>query len=61
MEGNISIKQISTFCSNFRLERKFVIPIVAVLFLGISAAAIEDAEASHFRLGHLNGASFHFG
>jgi len=54
MEGNISINQISTFSANFRLERKFLIPIVAVLFLGFSAAAMEDAEASHWRFGHVS-------
>jgi len=54
MVGIVSIKQISTFCTNFRLERKFLIPIVAVLFLGFSALAIEDAEASHFRYGTIS-------
>jgi len=44
----------STFCTNFRLERKFLIPIMAVFIFGVSAAAMQDAEASHFRFGHLN-------
>jgi len=54
MEGNISINQISTFFSNFRLERKFLIPIMTVMIFGVSAAMMQDAEASHFRFGHLN-------
>ena len=49
----IDFRNISLNLGNFAIDRKFIVAIMAVFVIGVSAYAIEEAEASHFRFTHI--------